>query len=195
MKLHRNQYCPIHHSRACCCREEASKARHLQWVSSESTTQIIREDTGNFAHLQNYGKCSPRKSLRRKETAESVTCRLPTARTLSPTTSSPRVWERHGAMTTQTTFRRRIGSATSSRVQAPDRLFRVSHELPTVDPAGHLCFRDGSLEVIIARKPLEALIADWLRQGEEIHRLQTLVAKQTCVCHRQSLTTPSDQIC
>ena len=54
---------------------------------------------------------------------------------------------------------------------------------------------DGSPEVIIARKPLEALIADWLRQGEEIHRLQTLVAKQTCVCHRQSLTTPSDQIC
>ncbi len=53
---------------------------------------------------------------------------------------------------------------------------------------------DGSPEVIIARKPLEALIADWLRQGEEIHRLQTLVAKQTGVIHRQSLTTPSDRI-
>jgi len=29
MKLHRNQYCPVHHSRVCCGREEASKARHL----------------------------------------------------------------------------------------------------------------------------------------------------------------------
>ena len=89
-----------------------------QWASSASTTQIIREDTGNFAHPRNCGKCSPRKSLRNKETAESVTCRLPTARTSSPTTSSPRVWERHGAMTTQTTFRRRTGSATSSRARS-----------------------------------------------------------------------------
>jgi hypothetical protein len=55
-------------------------------------------------------------------------------------------------------------------------------------------FADGSPEVIIASKPLEALIADWLRQGEEIHRLQTLVAKQTGVSHCQSLTTPSDRI-
>ena len=53
---------------------------------------------------------------------------------------------------------------------------------------------DGSPEVIIARKPLEALIADWLRQAEEIHRLQTLVAKQTGVSHRQSPATPSDRI-
>jgi hypothetical protein len=53
---------------------------------------------------------------------------------------------------------------------------------------------DGSPEVIIARKPLEALIADWLRQGEEIDRLQTLVASQTGVSHRQSLITPSDRI-
>ena len=29
MKLHRNQYCPIHHSRVCCGREKAPKARHL----------------------------------------------------------------------------------------------------------------------------------------------------------------------
>ena len=29
MKLHRNQYCPIHHSRFCCGREEASKAGRL----------------------------------------------------------------------------------------------------------------------------------------------------------------------
>ena len=46
---------------------------------------------------------------------------------------------------------------------------------------------DGSPEVIIARKPLEALVADWLRQGEEIHRLQSLVTQQTGVSHRQSL--------
>ena len=29
MKLHRNQYCPIHHSRFCCGREKASKAGRL----------------------------------------------------------------------------------------------------------------------------------------------------------------------
>ena len=31
----------------------------------------------------------------------------------------------------------------------------------------------------IARRPLEALIADWVRQGEEINLLRDLVAAQT----------------
>jgi hypothetical protein len=31
----------------------------------------------------------------------------------------------------------------------------------------------------IARRPLEALIADWVRQGEEINLLRDLVAGQT----------------
>jgi hypothetical protein len=30
----------------------------------------------------------------------------------------------------------------------------------------------------IARRPLEALIADWMRQGEEINLLRDLVARQ-----------------
>ena len=33
--------------------------------------------------------------------------------------------------------------------------------------------------VSIARRPLEALIADWVRQGEEINLLRDLVAGQT----------------
>ncbi len=35
---------------------------------------------------------------------------------------------------------------------------------------------DDSPHLTIARKPLEALISDWLRQGEEIRSLRALVA-------------------
>jgi hypothetical protein len=38
---------------------------------------------------------------------------------------------------------------------------------------------DDSPYLTVARKPLEALIADWMRQGEEIHRLRRLVTEQT----------------
>jgi hypothetical protein len=53
---------------------------------------------------------------------------------------------------------------------------------------------DDSPDLIIAREPLEAMITDWLRQREDIHRLQSLVAKQTGVSHLQGPTTPSDRI-
>jgi hypothetical protein len=38
---------------------------------------------------------------------------------------------------------------------------------------------DDSPCLSVARRPLEALIADWLRQGEEINLLRDLVAGQT----------------
>ena len=75
-----------------------------------------------------------------------------TVRTSSPTTSSPRAWERQGAMTTQTTFRRRTGSATSSKARSacpqpqPSKKhiphsFGASHEFLAPGPPGHLRLR------------------------------------------------------
>ena len=44
----------------------------------------------------------------------------------------------------------------------------------------------------IARRPLEALIADWVRQGEEINLLRDLVAGQTPLSPQKSQPVPSD---
>jgi len=52
---------------------------------------------------------------------------------------------------------------------------------------------DDSPYLTLARKPLEALIADWMRQGEEIHRLRRLGTEQTR-CHQWSRSAPSDLI-
>ena len=53
---------------------------------------------------------------------------------------------------------------------------------------------DDSPDLIIARKPLEALITDWLRQREEIHLLRKLVAGQVRTCHQRSYPTTFDRI-
>ena len=50
---------------------------------------------------------------------------------------------------------------------------------------------DDSPHLTIARRPLEALIADWVRQGEEINLLRDLVAGQTPPISSQSV--PSDR--
>jgi hypothetical protein len=44
----------------------------------------------------------------------------------------------------------------------------------------------------IARRPLEALIADWVRQGEEINLLRDLVAGQPPPSPQRSQSVPSD---
>jgi hypothetical protein len=44
----------------------------------------------------------------------------------------------------------------------------------------------------IARRPLEALIADWLRQGEEINLLRDLVAAQAPPSPQRSQSVPSN---
>jgi hypothetical protein len=93
-------------------------------------------------------------------------------------------------MTTQTTSRRRIGSATSSRVQDDCPITNpVNSAIPI--PAErrmnfllliHLDISASDYDhpyLSIARRPLEALIADWVRQGEEINVLRDLVAGQT----------------
>ena len=46
--------------------------------------------------------------------------------------------------------------------------------------------------VSIARKPLEALIADWASRGEEINLLRDLVAGQTSPGPQRSQSVPSD---
>jgi hypothetical protein len=51
---------------------------------------------------------------------------------------------------------------------------------------------DDSHYLSIARKPLEALIADWLRQGREINLLRNLVAGQTPLSPHRSQSAPSD---
>ena len=51
---------------------------------------------------------------------------------------------------------------------------------------------DVSPHLTIARKPLEALISDWLRQGEEIISLRALVARQTQPSPQSSRPVPSD---
>jgi len=53
---------------------------------------------------------------------------------------------------------------------------------------------DDSPDLMIARKPLEAMITDWLRQKEEIHLLRKLVAGQTRTCRERSSATPSDRV-
>ena len=50
---------------------------------------------------------------------------------------------------------------------------------------------DDSPYLSIARRPLEALIADWLRQGEDIHLLRDRVAGQSPPSKR-SQSVPSD---
>ena len=69
MKLHRNQYCPIHHSRFCCGREEASKAGRL-------TRGVERIDDPN--HPRGYRELrSPaelRKVLTQKISAQQGNC-------------------------------------------------------------------------------------------------------------------------
>jgi hypothetical protein len=51
---------------------------------------------------------------------------------------------------------------------------------------------DVSPHLTIARKPLEALISDWLRQGEEIRSLRALVARQAQPSPQLSRPVPSD---
>lgn len=69
MKLHRNQYCPIHHSLFCCGREKTSNARHL-------TMGVERIDDPN--HPRGYRELrSPaelRKVLTQKITAQKGNC-------------------------------------------------------------------------------------------------------------------------
>ena len=51
---------------------------------------------------------------------------------------------------------------------------------------------DDSPCLSVARRPLEALIGDWLRQGEEINQLRDLVAGQTPPSSRMHQSGPSD---
>jgi len=51
---------------------------------------------------------------------------------------------------------------------------------------------DVSRHLTIARKPMEALISDWLRQGEEIRSLRALVARQAQPSPQSSRPIPSD---
>ena len=52
---------------------------------------------------------------------------------------------------------------------------------------------DDSPCLSVARRPLEALIADWLRRGEEIKSLRALVAGQISSGSGRSLSTPFDE--
>jgi hypothetical protein len=51
---------------------------------------------------------------------------------------------------------------------------------------------DDSACLSVARRPLEALITDWVRQGEEINLLRDLVAVQTPPSPQRSQSVPSD---
>jgi hypothetical protein len=51
---------------------------------------------------------------------------------------------------------------------------------------------DDSPCVSVARRPLEALIADWSRRGEEINLLRDLVAGQTPPSSQRSQSVPFD---
>jgi hypothetical protein len=52
---------------------------------------------------------------------------------------------------------------------------------------------DVSPHLTIARKPLEALISDWLRQGEEIRSLRALVVGHHSSGSDSKLSAPSDE--
>jgi hypothetical protein len=51
---------------------------------------------------------------------------------------------------------------------------------------------DDSPYLSISRRPLEALIGDWMRQGEEINLLRDLAARKTPPNPQRSLSVPSD---
>jgi hypothetical protein len=51
---------------------------------------------------------------------------------------------------------------------------------------------DDSPCLSVARRPLEALIADWVRQGEEINLLRDLVAGQSPPRPQCNQSVPSD---
>jgi hypothetical protein len=51
---------------------------------------------------------------------------------------------------------------------------------------------DDSPCLSVARRPLEALIADWARRGEEINLLWNLVAGQTPPSPQRSQSVPSN---
>jgi hypothetical protein len=51
---------------------------------------------------------------------------------------------------------------------------------------------DDSPCLSVARRPLEALIADWVRQGEEINLLRDLVAGQSPPRSHRRQSVPSD---
>jgi hypothetical protein len=51
---------------------------------------------------------------------------------------------------------------------------------------------DDSPCLSVARRPLEALIVDWARRGEEINLLRDLVAGQTTLSPQRSPAVPSD---
>jgi hypothetical protein len=51
---------------------------------------------------------------------------------------------------------------------------------------------DDSPYLLVARRPLEALIADWVRRGEDINLLRDLVARQTPPSPQRSQSVPSD---
>jgi hypothetical protein len=52
---------------------------------------------------------------------------------------------------------------------------------------------DESPYVAIARKPLEVLIVDWVRRGEEINQLRALVAGQTSPDPQRIGSVPADE--
>jgi hypothetical protein len=51
---------------------------------------------------------------------------------------------------------------------------------------------DDSPSLLVARRPLEALVSDWVRRGEEISLLRDLVAGQTPPSRQGSQSVPSD---
>jgi len=51
---------------------------------------------------------------------------------------------------------------------------------------------DDSACLSVARRPLEALIADWARRGEEINLLRDRVAGQSPLNSLRSQSVPSD---
>jgi len=96
----------------------------------------------NSARRQRCANCWNGKSTSKMGNAESVNNRLPTAGMLSPTTGSPKAWERPGEMTTRTIFRRHIGGATSRRgqkdcipIKSPDSSI-TPHHLPAFGHPG-----------------------------------------------------------
>jgi hypothetical protein len=54
-------------------------------------------------------------------------------------------------------------------------------------------YTDDASHLTIARKPLEALISDWLRQGEEIRSLRALVAGHHSSGSGSKLSAPSEE--
>ena len=119
MKLRRNEYCPIHRSPFCCGREQSKMERRLrlgvQRIEDPHHPRGYRE-LRSPAGMRKFAKPKDLRTGRKVRNLPEGVLGLQRHRT-GPQTDIRRVWVELGEMTIRTTFKPRIGGATTKRDQ------------------------------------------------------------------------------